>query len=247
MRDDKITVGAVAIIAMCVATAAHEAMGHGTACLLLGGRITLLTSVYFHCAVQSRFVSPAGPLGNLLAAVAGWAAMRLLPTSHPRAKLFALLLMAFSLFWAFGYLVSSLVTGNGDYAIAMRDFLGKTEETSRICGIVAGAVLYLLFSGHFGAESTRLLGTRAARVSRAAWLAATVAAIVAAALYRPGRGDAMFQAGLEIGAASIPLLIPRRGNGAGELPPIARSMAWLAVAVILFAGFALTLGAGYTS
>jgi hypothetical protein len=81
-----------------------------------------------------------------------------------------------------------------------------------------------------------------------AWFAATVAAIAAAVLYRPDRAHAMFEAALEIGVASVVLLIPRRrGTGTGEMLPIARSTAWLASAIIVFVFFALTLGAGYTS
>jgi hypothetical protein len=233
---------------MCVATAAHEAVGHGGACLLLGGRITLLTSVYFHCAVESIFVSPAGPLGNLAAGFAGWAALRLLPTSRPRAKLFALLLTAFSFYWAFAYLVSSLATGDGDYAIAFRDFLGNQDTIWRGGGIIVGAALYLVFSRQLAAWATTLYGQRTTPILRTAWLAATVATIAAAALYAPGRGHAMLQAGLEIGVASIPLLIPRRlAKGAGEAPLIARNTGWIAAAAIVFAAFALTLGAGYTA
>jgi hypothetical protein len=246
MRDDAHTVGAVAIIAMCVATAAHEAVGHGGACLLLGGRITLLTSVYFHCDVKSVYVSPAGPLGNLVAGVAGWAAMQLLPTSFPRTKLFALLLTAFSFFWAFAYLVSSLVTGNGDYAIAFHDFLGDHDTLWRDAGIIVGVALYLLFSRWLRSASARLFGARTTRLLQTAWLAATLATIAAATLYAPDRIHAMREAGLEIGVASIPLLIPRRhATGAGETPPVACSWGWIAAAIMLFVAFSLTLGAGY--
>lgn len=248
MRDDAVTVGAIAVIAMCAATVAHEAVGHGSACLLLGGRITLLTSVYFRCAVESRFVSPAGPLGNLVAGLIGWTAMRMLPASLSRAKLFALLLAGFSFFWAFGYLVSSLATNNGDYAIAAHDFLGQSYAQWRVGGIVAGAVLYLLFSRAFVAAAAELLGQRTTNILRIAWLAATIAAVAAAALYAPDRNDAMIQAVLEIGAASVPLLIPRRhAVGVGNMPPVARSPAWIAAAIIVFAVFALTLGAGFPS
>jgi hypothetical protein len=233
---------------MCVATAAHEALGHGSACLLLGGRVTLLTSVYFRCAVESRLVSPAGPLGNLVAGIAGWAALRLFPASWPRRKLFALLVVAFSFFWAFGYLVTSLATGNGDYAITLRDFPGNRGALWNTAGIAVGAVLYLIFSRMLASAAARLFGERATRLLQTAWIAATVAAVAAAALYAPGRNGAMLQAGLEIGAASVPLLIPRRqAAGAGELPPIARGAGWIAAAVIVFAAFALTLGVGYTS
>jgi hypothetical protein len=246
MRDDAITVGAIAIIAMCVATAAHEAVGHGGACLLLGGRITLLTSAYFHCAVKSIYVSPAGPLGNFLAGFGGWAAMRLLPVSHPRARLFALLVTAFSFYWAFAYLVSSLATGEGDYAITVRDFLGNPDTFWRAGGIVIGAALYLLFSRALAARTITFFGQRATRMLQTAWLAATLATIAAAALYMPDRAHAMKEAGLEIGVASIPLVIPRRhAEGAGEMPPVSRSAGWIAAAVVVFAAFALTLGRGY--
>lgn len=245
MRDDVITVGAIAIVAMCVATAAHEAAGHGSACLALGGHITLLTSVYFRCAVESRLVSPAGPLGNIVAGLIGWATMRLVPPSWPRARLFALLLAGFSFFWAFGYLVSSLATGNGDYAIAGRDFLGHSYAQWRIGGIAAGVLFYLLFSRAFRAASAELFGLRTTNLLRISWLTATSAAVAAAALYAPDRGGAMTQAALEIGAASIPLMIPRRYSGAGHAPAIARSTAWVFAAMLVFAVFALTLGAGY--
>jgi hypothetical protein len=89
MRDNAVMVGAIAIIAMCVATAAHEAVGHGGVCLLLGGRIAQLTSVYFRCALESRFVAPAGPAGNLAAGLIAWAALKWIPATFPRARLLA--------------------------------------------------------------------------------------------------------------------------------------------------------------
>jgi hypothetical protein len=153
--------------------------------------------------------------------------------------------MAFSLFWALGYLVYSLATGNGDYAIAGRDFLGRPEMMWRAGGVLAGVVLYVLFSGTLAIAAARLFGERTVHNLRTAWLAATVAAVAAAALYAPGRGDAMVQAGLEIGAASIPLLIARRqGEGAGEIPAIAISFPWTVAALVTYAAFALTLGMG---
>jgi hypothetical protein len=248
MRDDAITVGAMAVIAMCVATAAHEAAGHGGACLLLGGRITLLTSVYFRCAVESPLVSPAGPLGNLMAGLAGWSMLRLLPQSWPRTKLFSLFLTAFSFFWAFGYLVYSLARNDGDYAIAFRDLLGVQDTSARAIGIATGVALYLLFSGAFASTARKLFGERATGLLQTAWLAASAAAVGAAALYAPDRRGAMIEAALEIGAASIPLLIPRRNAPrTGTLRPISRSPKWVAAAIAVFGVFALTLGAGYAS
>jgi hypothetical protein len=79
---------------MCVVTFDHEALGHGGMCLALGGHIRVLTSSVFRCDLQSVWIDPAGPFGNLLVgALAGlilylftmrWAARALLDL-WPRA------------------------------------------------------------------------------------------------------------------------------------------------------------------
>jgi hypothetical protein len=57
----------------------------------------------------------------------------------------------------------------------------------------------------------------------------------------------MKEAGLEIGVASVPLLIPhRQAQRAEEMPVVARNTRWIAGAVLIFTAFALTLGRGYT-
>jgi hypothetical protein len=43
--DDIPTVSALAVIAVCITTTAHEALGHGSACWAVGGHIAQLTSV----------------------------------------------------------------------------------------------------------------------------------------------------------------------------------------------------------
>src|SRR5215470_6235351 len=47
--DDGATLAALGIAAYLIADVLHEVVGHGTACLMSGARITLLTSVYFRC------------------------------------------------------------------------------------------------------------------------------------------------------------------------------------------------------
>ena len=37
----------------------HEGAGHGGACLLVGGKPLALSSVYFECSAESRFVLAA--------------------------------------------------------------------------------------------------------------------------------------------------------------------------------------------
>ncbi|HSM97283.1 MAG TPA: hypothetical protein VLT91_14665, partial [Rhizomicrobium sp.] len=70
--NDTLTVAALALIAMCAVTFAHEALGHGGLCLLLGGRIDLLSSSIFRCSLRSGWIDAAGPAANL---VVGFAAL----------------------------------------------------------------------------------------------------------------------------------------------------------------------------
>ncbi|MDB5740564.1 MAG: hypothetical protein JWP16_1604 [Alphaproteobacteria bacterium] len=229
-RDDVPTLCAIAVLAMIAATAAHEAIGHGGACLVAGGHIARLTSVYFTCAPPGRWIDAAGPLGNLACGAVAWLGLRLLPPTASAWRLFAYLTAAFSFYWFAGYLVYAMARDTGDYIFAVGPApLGRAAEA------VLGVALYLL--------TARLLGRQdvGGDVRRRAWLAATVAALLAALLYAPGRLGAAVQAGLEIGAASLPLLL-RPGASSGM--SVRRSPAWIGAGVILFAVFAVTLGRG---
>ena len=59
--NDRTTVAAVGLLAMCIVTFDHEALGHGGLCLALGGHITLLTTSLFACDHRTIWLAPAGP------------------------------------------------------------------------------------------------------------------------------------------------------------------------------------------
>jgi hypothetical protein len=245
------------VIAACLATIAHEAIGHGGACLASGGHITLLTSVYFDCDLRSVWIAPAGPAGNLVAGVLAWALLKVLPTGRPRARLLLLLMMAFSVFWAAGYLMYSMTLGIGDWAIAARDAFGQPEWPWKLAGWVLGVLLYrfgiretVRAARPFTRDQEEITGIRARSLLRLSWSAAAISACLAAALYAPGRLGAIKQAALEIGAASLPLLIisPRAPRAADRTELLlGRSRLWIGLGVLLFLLFAATLGRGIIS
>ena len=72
-RSTLVAVSAVSFIVACVA---HEAIGHGGMCLAVGGRIRLLTSVYFSGTNGGALTDAAGPLMNLVAGAVCWALAR---------------------------------------------------------------------------------------------------------------------------------------------------------------------------
>jgi hypothetical protein len=246
--DDIPTVCALAVIAVTITTAAHEALGHGSACLLLGGQITQLTSVYFQCSLHSSLIAPAGPLGNIVAGILAWVVQMALPRRASRARLLALLVMAFSLFWEAGYLLASMIVGRGDYAVVGQELLGSPQWPWRVSGILAGLLLYMLFARVLGI-CTHSYTTSVGRVPLllgTAWLAGMFAVGAAALLYAPDRGAAYGRAACEI-ASAFPLLYPFNRIMATDhnaAPAIERSPAWIGVAIVVYAVFAATLGRG---
>src|ERR1700712_3079341 len=101
MRDNQLTIAAIAVLAMSITTVFHEALGHGSVCLALGGEILSLTSVYFDCSKHDVWVTAAGPLGNLTAAFFSWLMLRSLK-DQPALRLLLLLVLTLSLFWVVG-------------------------------------------------------------------------------------------------------------------------------------------------
>jgi len=249
LLDDVPTVCAIAVIAVSLVTSAHAALGHGAACAAAGGHITQLTTVYFQCSVQSIFVAPAGPAGNYFAALLAFAAQRTLPSKASRARLLALLVMAFSLFWEAAYLLSSMITGHGDYFTGAQDLLGGPHWAWRTESILAGLILYILFIRIMGrcVAGFTITPGRVSPLLGFAWVAALIAAGAAALLYAPARGDSFTGASCAI-LASFPLLYPFnrvRATEANSAPPITRSNVWIGAAILVYAVFAATLGRGF--
>jgi hypothetical protein len=252
-RDAPYTVCAIAAAAACVAAVAHEALGHGGACLASGGRITQLTSVYFQCEPGGWRIALFGPVGNLVAALIAWLALRAAPKDRaPGWRLFLVLLFAFSLFWFAGYLLYSAATGEGDNAIIARALVGDPTWRWTVPATVIGVLLYVVAIAETARASRPFRAPGQRRTSglwRLSWLAASASACIAALTYAPDPMGALGQAALEVGAASLPLLVmkPRLRPDAGPeaaAPLIAPSRYWVAGGAMVFLAFVLTLGRG---
>ena len=246
--NDTATVSALAVIAMCVVTFAHEALGHGGACLFLGAQIALLSSSIFHCGLHSGWIDPAGPAANLLVGLVALIVRQAMPPGFAKMRLLLLLVTAFSFFWEGGYLMRAMILRDGDLYFFLQFMKGEPALWMRAIGFLAGLAVYLLVSR---STSRALAGMfdihEARRVARTAWIAAVIAAGAAAALYRAGPlWPDMRDALLEIGLASVPLLfIPRANEYAPQARAIiARSVPVIGAAAIVFAAFAITLGSG---
>jgi hypothetical protein len=137
------TLGAIATFALIIACVAHEVVGHGSMCIIVGGHITLLTSVYSHCSNGGWLTSAAGPLMSLAVGGLFWAILwSALPALSIHWRLFMVFAMAFNLFWGAGYFVKSAVTNDGDWAFVLRDLALQPNWLWRCLMGALGVYLY---------------------------------------------------------------------------------------------------------
>jgi hypothetical protein len=249
-NDDLYTVAAIGLVAMCLVTFDHEALGHGGVCLALGGHIRELTSSIFRCDLRSMWIAPAGPFGNSAGGTASLLLLRLAPRRLKGARLFLILVTSFSFFWEAGYLINAMRVRDGDLYFAGQDFLGEPSLWWRIAGSVAGLCLYV-FTARWASRALSDLWPNAGlarRVARTAWVAASLGSALAALAYS-GEGWAdLSGAVLEIGAGSFPLLfIPRQASALAGTPNpalIERSGATIVLSLAVYAIFTATMGRG---
>jgi len=249
-RTDGHTITALGLTAMCLVTFDHEALGHGGACLAIGGHIEVLSSAIFRCNVRSVLIDPAGPLANVLGGslavvMAKWIPRRLLAT-----RLLLILVAAFSLFWESGYLIKAMLDRHGDLYFAAEDLLGEPSAWWRMAGTGVGTFLYVMTARWVSRALTELFprGRAARSVARIAWTAATLGAAFAA-IFNLGHGWVGFRDGvLEIGAASVPLLFLAALSDSAPLAasptPIRRNGVVIGLSLGLYAIFVATLGRG---
>jgi hypothetical protein len=145
---DPWTVAAIAVVAYAVGNVVHEGLGHGGACVLVGGRPQELNAVFFECSVEGlppsarRWLAAGGSVANLIVAALAWIALRTLPRDWGRARHFAWLLLAVDVLQPFGYLLFSGLGGIGDWAVVVEGM--RPALAWRLGLTVVGAVLYFV-------------------------------------------------------------------------------------------------------
>jgi len=248
--NDWPTVAAIGVLAMCVVTFDHEALGHGSICILLHGHIRLLTSSLFRCDIRSGWIDPAGPASNLLMGTLALVSLRFVPERLPNLKLLLITVTAFSYFWEGGYVMRAMLRRDGDLYFFAQFLLGDVSVWQRWSAAIAGFALCILAAWLTSDALLKLWSQpRVARgVARTVWISACVGAAVAALAYAgQGRGD-LRDSVLEIGGASFPLLlIPlgrRHAEDAHAPVFIARSTITVVLAAAISALFVATLGRG---
>lgn len=238
------TLGAIATFAFIIACVAHEVVGHGSMCIIVGGHITLLTSVYSHCSNGGWLTSAAGPLMSLAVGALFWAILwSALPALSIHWRLFMVFAMAFNLFWGAGYFVKSAVTNDGDWAFVLRDLALQPNWLWRCLMGALGVYLYyrsIQLIAFYLPSGTPLV---------VPYLVAGAVACLAALFFDGPTLPALREAAQE-GFGAVGLLLLAYWNSRRAVPPssivfVSHSNGWLITSVMITLAFIATLGIGF--
>ena len=250
MKDDRLTIAAMGVLAMVLTTVDHEVIGHGSACIFGGGSVLHISTTLFACSKPSPFVALGGPLFDFSIGVLAWLVGSTIPAKRTGWRVFLLAIFAFSLFWESGYLMKAMLVRDGDLYFFARAWLGQPETMWRIaCGVV-GLAVYLLTLRLAEMRLAAIFGDsgRAKSGARTLWLAATVFAIIAALAFKGDQATLFWpnlrDAALEIGLASAPLLFIPRTEQDGETPEVKRNWPAIGFTACLFIAFTAIMGHG---
>ena len=239
-QDDRLTVAAIAGLAFMVSDVAHEVIGHGLGFFLAGGQTGIYTTTRI---IETQRLGDrggdmfdmGGPFGNLLCAALAWLALRFVPTNASRLRLFCSLTLAFSLFWAFGYLAFCGVKGQGDWFALIR--AASHQWVWRSLLFMAGVLFYL---GSMKLVASQFGWTRRALVI--SYLAGGLMGVLGAILDPRGfpaiRHDGLLSG---FGSALGMLAISARGNISTT---ISRNFAWIVAAGCCAGIYIFVLGPG---
>ena len=243
-----ITLLAIACTAFFVADLAHEGLGHGGACVALGGKMLSLSTTYEDCSIRSRWIDAAGPVMGLVISLLAWSWLRLAAPRSSNLRAFLCLLFAFTGFWNVGYLVESGILYRGDWRFVIE---GLEPVMAWRAGLVIGGVVFYIvamrvlgavMTGNFGAGT----GWRPQIFGLIALLVASALAIAGGALDPRGSGiiltDALPAALSSFGLVWIGLEVHRRvGTLRIDTPT---SPGWIVTGLICAVIFVAVLGPG---
>ena len=238
------TVAAISILAFMLACTAHEVVGHGGMCMIVGGHITLLTSVYFRSLGGGVLTDAAGPLMNLIVGAGFWYLLRRWTVPPILWRLFLVLAMAFNLFWGAGCFILSAVTNTGDWAFVLRQLELEPVWVWRVVIGVLGVFLYwwtMRLVVSYLPSGTPLF---------TAYLAAGILSCIATLFFFGPVAPVVREAALEGFGVGVGLLILalNRPEQKADAPPslvVTAGSAWLLAAAVLTVIFIATLGRGF--
>jgi hypothetical protein len=247
-KHDTLTTIAIALIAFVVADLSHEALGHGVVAHLQGAKLIILSYTYLTSDLQSRLISVAGPVVNIIEGLIALAVFQRIRRRASAATFFVFLLMMYNLLDAAAYLVYSGVLNSGDLGVVIAGL--PHVGAIRAVMVVAGLALYAALTW-MGARELQQFAPERSSLTTPAYVAAIVLNGAAALLNPLGLKYFLISAlptaaGANAGLLAMPTLAERNaGRPANEIF-VARSYPWMIAGAIIAAGFIFVIGPGLT-
>ncbi len=262
-RLDPWTVGALAVVAYCIGNVVHEGLGHGGACVLVGGKPQELNAIFFECSIDGlppaarRWLAAGGSIANLLVAIPAWIALQWLPRHAGRGRAFGWLLLAVNLLTPFGYLLFSGLGNIGDWAVVVSGLQPTLAWRGALA--VAGAVLYFVLAPRllmpwlepFLGTGTERRQARARTLAVLPYVVGGLTFVLAGLLNPHGLYLVLISAAAaSFGGTSLLAWYPRLWARHPALAPedaplgVPRSRGWLIAAAIVLVLFVGVLGPG---
>jgi hypothetical protein len=252
-KDDLLTIIAISVVALMLATLLHEGVGHAAIALLTGATSGTLSTVAWSSTYDSRLVAAGGTIVNLIAGIIFLLALRTASKASATTRFFLLIACAFNLFAGTGYFFFSGVTGFGDWQVVIAGM--HPYWLWRVLLIVVGMAAYYVAMRLIGGSLVRYLGvpiSERARFRRLTWIPYFTAIVieVIAGLRNPLGLPLVFESALPATAgAQCALLflvyyVPKSTVPGSNSQPILRSYPWVIVSAALALIFILVLGPG---
>lgn len=254
---------AVAVVTHVLAVVVvHEALGHGGACLLVGCRPQLLTTMQFQgderalSSAGVRLVAAGGTISNLVAAAIAVALLRRQRERANAGVFFLWLFATLNLLQAAGYLLYSGVSNIGDWAEVVSGFTPAWKWRGALT-LLGGVSYWLVTRYAMGLLGRHFRGTGATRVAEANRYTLTAYAVggllaLAGGLFEPGGAFIVLisaVAGSLGGASGLvwgPQLLrnPRLGEPREPALHLTRDWRWIIAGAVVALVFVFVLGRG---
>ena len=258
---DPLTIAAIALLVGVLADFIHEGLGHGGACLLVGGKPLLLTSMNFEWNDNAfprwavRVVTAGGTIANLLAGALALALLRR-PPAAVHLHYFLWLFAAINLYVGTGYFLYSGASNIGDWAKFIAGL--PANWLWRVLLTLIGAASYFLCVRMMLTKVTPLTGgDPAVRYRRAnllmliPYFTGAILSVVAGAFNSQAKALLLISAvaaslGGTSGLAWGPQLLrdPHWLASSTVPPAIPRHWAWIAAGLLVAVAFVVVLGPG---
>jgi hypothetical protein len=245
-----LTLCAIACAAYVAADIAHESLGHGGACLALGGKLIFVSTTNARCSLWAPLIDDAGPLIGILVALLALVWLRLAPPRAQTTRIFLCLVYAFAIFWNVGYMIESGLLDRGDWTtvIAGLEPAAAWHAALAIAGIfLYGTAMRVLGATIAGLPADGTARMRPFAMTLTAYLAAGALAI-AAGFFDPQGRMRILTDSLPCSLGAIGLIwvgaeVNRRLPALRIAVPF--SPAWIAIGLVCIIFFVAILGPGW--